>query len=367
MLKMTRAFTFSLALGLTLTGCVLAPGQYVSPDSWLSSRDEPEVEVIPITPKLLATEPAALRGDDIPRELLDYKPSVYRIGPGDSLYITVWDHPELTAPSGAQINSSDANGRMIRPDGTLFYPYIGAVMVDGMTIEQLRSELTQRLTKYIPSPQVDVAVLRFASQKVFVSGAFLKGTPVPITTVPLSLSDALGQAGIDPTASLGGLVLERDGVRYGINMDRLAQQSGNALGRIIMKSNDSLYLPFNDRRKIYVLGEVTTQRALPFRTDGMSLAEAIASVGGLRQETAKGRSVYVIRGVDVAGGNAGPQTTVYQMNANSVTALAMADRFQLRSGDMVYVGPAQIARWNRFISSLLPSAGLLTTADNIRN
>lgn len=367
MLKMTRALALSTAIGLTLTGCVLAPGQYVSPGSWLSNRDEPDVEVIPITPKLLATDATVVAGEDLPRELLDYSPTIYRIGAGDTLYITVWDHPELTVPTGTQINNTDANGRMVRPDGTLFYPYIGTVKADGMTLEQLRAELTQRLTKYIPSPQVDVAVLRFASQKVFVSGAFLKNTPVPVTTVPLSLPDALGQAGIDnASADLSGLVLERDGVRYIVNMDRLAS-AGKNLARVFMKPGDSLYLPYNDRRKVYVLGEVTSQRALPFRTDGLSLAEAIASVGGLRQETAKARSVYVIRGVDVVGSTTGPRTTVYQMNANSSVALAMSDRFQLRAGDMVYVGPAQITRWNRFISALLPSASLLNTADNIRN
>jgi len=359
--------TCTLLLGLMLTGCVFAPGQYVTPKSWLASREDRNVEVVPITPKLLATDASVVRADTLPRELLDYKPVSYRIGAGDTLYVTVWDHPELTVPTGTQINSSDANGRMVRPDGMLFYPYVGAVSAAGMTLEQLRVELTQRLTKYIPSPQVDVAMLRYSSQKVFVSGAFLKNTPVPITAVPLSLSDALGQAGIDSqSADLSGLVLERDGARYDINMDRLSRQ-GVSLARLFLKPDDALYLPYKDRRNVYVLGEVTSQRALPFRTDGISLAEAIATVGGLRQETVKARSVYVIRGVDVPGQAVGPLTTVYQLNANSVTALAMADRFQLRQGDVVYVGPAQITRWNRFISSLLPSAGLLNTANRIYN
>lgn len=368
MLKMTQTAKLVTVMSyLLLSGCVLAPGQYVKPDAWLSGRDEQEVEVIPITPKLFATEPSAIHSEELPQDLLDYQPGIYRIGAGDTLYITVWDHPELTVPSGTQLNNSDANGRLVRPDGTLFYPYIGAVQANGMTLEELRAELAKRLAKYIDSPQVDVAVLRYGSQKVYVSGAFLKNTPVPVTTVPLSLPDALGQAGIDNvSADLSGLVLERDGVRYVLNMDRLAQK-GKGLAKIFLKPDDALYLPYNDRRKVYVLGEVTSQKALPFKTDGISLAEAIASVGGLRQETSRARSVYVIRGVDVPGSAVGPQTTVYQMNANSSVALAMSDRFQLRPGDMVYVGPAQITRWNRFISSLLPSASLLNTADNIRN
>lgn len=368
MLKIAPAVRLSsLLVVISLAGCALAPGQYVSPGSWLGAGADPEVEVIPITPKLLATDARVVAAEALPQELLDYHPDTYRIGAGDTLYITVWDHPELTVPTGTQINNTDANGRLVRPDGTLFYPYIGQVNASGLTLEQLRGELTQRLTKYIPSPQVDVAVLRYASQKVYVSGAFQKNTPVAITVVPLSLPDALGQAGVDPVnADLSGLVLERDGVRYDINMDRLSRRGVN-LSKLFLKPDDALYLPYKDRRNVYVLGEVSSQRALPFRTDGISLAEAIASVGGLRQETSKARSVYVIRGVDVPGQSAGPQTTVYQLNANSAVALAMADRFQLRQGDMVYVGPAQITRWNRFISSLVPSASLLNTANNIRN
>lgn len=350
-----------------LSGCVLSPGQNVTPDAWLAHRDDREVEVIPITPKLFATDPSTLRGEPLPAELLDYRPDSYRIGPGDALYITVWDHPELTVPTGTQINNSDANGRMVRPDGTLFYPYIGQVAAAGTTVEELRGELSRRLAKFLDTPQVDVAVLRYASQKVYVSGAFRKTVPVAITSVPLSLADALGQADINTLeADLSGLVLERDGIRYALNMDRLAREGRN-LAKIFLRAEDALYLPYNDRRKIYVLGEVTRQQALPFKTDGISLAEAIATVGGLRQETAKARAIYVIRGVDVAGETTGPRTTVYQMNANSTVALAMADRFQLRPGDMVYAGPAQISRWNRFISQLLPSASLLNTADNLRN
>lgn len=363
-----------------LSGCILAPGQYVNPDSVFSDSEDSNVELIPITAKLLATDPVAVsaNGNEIPAELLSYSPEPYRVGPGDSLYITVWDHPELTTPAsaasaststsnlaptlGANVPVNDANARIVRADGTFFYPYIGQVNADGKTLEALRSEVSKRLAKYVDTPQVDVAVLRYGSQKVFLSGAFQRSTPVAITAVPLKLADAIGQGGISALeADLSSLQLIRDGVRYSLNLDKLGLH-GQSLDRINLKNGDSLYMPYRDRRNVYVLGEVTTQRAIPFRTDGISIAEALATVGGIRQETAKPQSVYVIRGY-----GEGPEmkTTVYSMNANSPTALALADRFKLRSGDTVYVGPAQVTRWNRFLSQLLPSAGILGTASTI--
>src|ERR1700741_5113396 len=87
-------------------------------------------------------------------DLFAYKPESYRIGPGDTLYITVWDHAELTSPAGVQ-QQTVANGRLVRSDGTLFYPYVGAIKVEGLTLEELRMQLANKLAKFIERPQVD--------------------------------------------------------------------------------------------------------------------------------------------------------------------------------------------------------------------
>lgn len=363
---MKLAVGLATLLAVSLTGCMIAPGQYVKPDGWYSSLAEPEVEVIPITPKLIASEAGVVTvGDSLPAELLSYVPPAYRVNPGDALYITVWDHPELTVPTGTQINSSDANGRLVGADGSLFYPYIGMVAAQGKTLDELRTDIARRLAKYIESPQVDVAVLRFGSQRVYVSGAFSNTGVLPITTTPLSLAEAVGRSAINTAeADLTGFELVRDGVRYRLNLDTLALQ-GKMLSGILLKPDDTIYLPYNDRRKVYLLGEFNSQRALPFKTDGISLAEAVAMAGGLRQTTASARAVYVIRAIEREG--AGPATTVYKLNANSAVALAMADRFNLRPGDIVFSGPAQITRWNRVISGLLPSASLVDRAQDISN
>lgn len=86
--------------------------------------------------------------------------------------------------------------------------------------------------------------------------------------------------------------------------------------------------------------------------------EAIGTAGGIAQETADGEALYVIRGAEDM---AKEPAKVFQLNAKSPTAFALAKHFPLQPQDVVFVGPANITRWNRFISQLLPSAIVIGT------
>ena len=356
---MIRSLSLAVLAGFALQGCMFAPGQYLD-TSEIGTEGSPEssrVELIPITPKLIAQNAATYVSSSVPAELLAFKPQAYRIGANDVLYITVWDHPELTAPSGTQ-QQIDANGRLVRPDGTIFYPYIGKLDASGKTIEELRSTIAQRLAQYVDSPQVDLSVLRFASQKAVLAGAVAKAGPLPITTSPLSVVEAVGAAEIDSAnADLSGLILTRDGHDYILDLDSLNAQ-GAQLNNVFLKDGDQLYLPYNDRKKIFVMGEVLAPQALKFKTKRMNLADVVGSVGGLNQTTSNGNALYVIRGAE----NIETQPAqVFQLDAESPVAFAIANRFELKPQDIVYVGPAQVTRWNRLISQLLPSATILGT------
>jgi polysaccharide export outer membrane protein len=356
-MKPLLALAFSSAL--VLQGCVFAPGQYLDPDEFKDGAESEggTVQLIRITPDMLKGDLSSDRGTSSKQELLDYKPEAYRIGANDLLYITVWDHPELTAPSGPQ-QQLDANGRLVRPDGTLFYPYIGNIKAEGRTIEELRADIARRLANYIDSPQVDVALLRYGSQRVVMSGAFNTAGELPVTTAPMTLVQAIGQAGVNTdTADLSTLILKRDGREYMLNLDDL-NRPDSWLNDVYLKGGDQLHLPYNDQKKIYVLGEVVQPQALSFKASSLNLMDAIGTAGGIRQDTADGEAVYVIRGAENI---ATEQAKVFQLNAASPTAFALAKSFPLQPQDVVFVGPAGITRWNRFISQLLPSATVVGT------
>lgn len=310
--------------------------------------------MVPITAQLVAADRPVSR---VPAELAGYKPEIYRIHPGDTILVTVWDHPELTTPAGNQ-QQALTNGRLVQPDGTFFYPYAGKLNVSGMTIEELRSTLSSRLAQYLRDPKVDVNVVGYGS-RIALQGAFVDTSPQDITTVPLTLSQAIGKARINAEqADLSGLVLTRDNRNYKLDLDAL-NRDGNVAADIYLKPGDHLFLPFNDRKEVYVIGEVLRPQAINFKTTDMSLTQALGRTGGLNPITSKGSAVYVIRGVeDMKSAPA----TVYHLDAKSPAAFALADRFSLRPGDVVWVGPAGVTRWNRFLSQLLPLSGLISNA-----
>lgn len=82
----------------------------------------------------------------------------YQLGAEDVLLISVWKDEQLTREV------------VVRPDGMFSFPLIGDVQAEERTVEQIRADLVQRLTKYIPNPNVSVAVNKVASYKVYVVG-----------------------------------------------------------------------------------------------------------------------------------------------------------------------------------------------------
>lgn len=82
----------------------------------------------------------------------------YRIGPEDVLQVSVWN--------------SEAMSRIapVRPDGKISLPLLNDVQAAGLTPMELREQLVQRLTDYMPHPEVSVIVTDVRSFKVTVIG-----------------------------------------------------------------------------------------------------------------------------------------------------------------------------------------------------
>ncbi len=338
-----------------LHACAIVPGQRMDVGAL---RDDGHVTFVPITYELVST---TQREAAIPKELSNAKPADYTIGPGDTLYITVWNHPELTSPAGTQ-QQTVANGRPVGTDGTFYFPHVGVVRAAGMTVSKLREQLAAALVDYVRDPQVDVSVVQYASQRISLEGAFRRTEPIVLGAVPYTLSEAIGTAGVDPAlADLSGLALTRGGKTYQIDA---SGTSGQPLPVIWLQPGDRIYLPFNDAHEVYVVGEVMRPAAQSFRTSRISLTQALGRAGGLSPVTANANEVYVIRG---SKNLTQTPTQVFHLEARSPAAFGLADAFPVEAGDVVFVGASGVTQWNRVLSQLLPLSGFIYNASRIDN
>ena len=362
----TKKLALVALASLLTASCAFAPGSHIPTDEGLFSDKTRSAEheefsqaefsklvnTYAISPMLLAELNATGAKPEFNRELetqrLDYD---YRIGKGDILNITVYNHPELTIPAGS-MRSAQESGNWVHNDGTIFYPYIGKVKVEGMRVSEIREVISKRLAKYIESPQVDVTVAGFRSQRVYVTGEVQQPGVLPVTNVPMTLIEAVSAAGgLTPEADWTEVTLTRNGAEQRFNLRALYQQ-GNTDQNILLQPNDVLHVARNDQNKVFVLGEVRQPKSYMMGRSGMTLAEALADAGGWFEATADAEGVFVIRAADP---NTGRIADVYQLNAQNATALVLAEQFKLQQRDIVYVTAAPVARWNRVISQLLPS------------
>lgn len=292
----------------------------------------------------------------------------YLLGVGDVLSIGVWDHPELTIPAAVQ-RTAAFDGFRIQADGTITYAYAANLPAAGKTIRELHQLLVEKLSKIIEKPQIDIKVVGYNSQRAYITGEVNKPGVYPITEIPLTLIDAINQAGgLNDRADWRTVTFVRDETAETIQLDDFYTK-GDITQNRLLKHGDIIHVSRTDNQKVFVLGDVNNAGSIDINRYGLSLAEALSDVGGLKEQTANANGVFVLR---KRPANAkGVIADVYQLHAQNVVALVLADQFKLQPRDIVYVTTAPIARWNRLISLLVPSIealesiSLIETRDNI--
>ncbi|RTQ98750.1 polysaccharide export protein [Halomonas nitroreducens] len=354
---------------LVISGCAIAPGGHLEPDEAGKDLDE-RVVVRPITPSLVRSMSDELQQvmmaratpPDLSAAVEGYE---YRIGPGDVLSIIVYDHPELTIPAGAERTPEDTGNR-VRPDGTMFYPYVGRLQVAGKTLEEVRRLLTSRLSSVLTDPQVEVGVAAFRSQKVYVSGAVQAPGMVPIDIEPLTILDAISEVGgALPNADWHNVLLTRQGREERLSLFNLLR-GGDLTQNRLLRDGDILHIPTSENQNVVVLGQVLRPGAIALGNERITLTDALARAGGVNERLAEPSGIFVVRGEPAESETL---ATVYQLDISDATRLMLGTRFPLQPQDVVYVTSAPVARWNNVISLLLPSITLpgdvATSVDDI--
>jgi polysaccharide export outer membrane protein len=370
MLKYSKELVVSLSL-LILSGCSMIPGSHiegidVEMENSTLEQDLSNVNISVIDSSLISLlknsqQTYSQDKKNTPIITDDYD---YVLGIGDVLSIGVWDHPELTIPAAVQ-RTAEFDGFRIQADGTITYAYAANVLAVGKTIKQLHKILVEKLSQVIEKPQLDLKVVGFKSQRAYVTGEVKNPGIFPISEIPLTLIDALNQAGgLSERADWRTVNFTRNNKTEIIRIDDFYTRGDISQNRLL-KHGDIIHVNRTDNQKIFVLGDVAKAGSIEINRYGLSLAEALSDVGGLNEKTANANGVFVLR--KRQDNEEGVIADVYQLYAQNVVALVLADQFKLQPRDIVYVTTAPIARWNRLISQLVPTVQALDSISTIKN
>ena len=158
----------------------------------------------------------------------------YRIGPEDLLDITVWREDAMKQQA------------LVRPDGGISFPLIGEVLAAGKTVDELRDEIAKRLEKFLPSPVVNLSIVKVGSHRIYVIGRVTRPGDFPAGRYIDVLQVLTMAGGLTPFASENSIQIIRreDGkqtiipfkygeVRRGINMGQ----------NLILRAGDTVVVP----------------------------------------------------------------------------------------------------------------------------
>ncbi len=163
--------------------------------------------------------------------------SEYVIGPGDTLQIFVWQHPEVSVTIP------------VRPDGRISTPLVEDMVAVGKTPTQLARDLETDIGQFIRAPTVSVIVQNFVgtfNNQVRVVGQAAAPQAIPFRQDMTLLDVMIQVGGLSPTAAgnRAKVIRREDGKQEEIKV-RLSDliNKGDISKNMRMQPGDVLIIP----------------------------------------------------------------------------------------------------------------------------
>ena len=167
-----------------------------------------------------------------------------------------------------------------------------------------------------------------------------------------------GNIGLNAPNAPSGFLINPDGYIYfpligpvyvqNKTADQIRSQLVDLLTKYIRQPLIDVRVSGYRSQRVYIMGEVVHSGLLNLTDSPLNLTDAINIAGGINQDTADPRQIYVIRGNM-------RMPSVYWLNAGSADALLLGEKFHLENNDIVFVTTAEVARWNRAINQIMPT------------
>lgn len=372
-LKMVAAWALLLPLGACSSLGSSGPSATTISSAGQETVANAQILIVDVNDAVARRVLAADRTRLFSETLGDAQPTGSIVGRGDVLQVSIWEAPPAVlfgtnTSFGATANSpllsttagvglkSSLPDMMVDEDGRIRVPFAGSIQAAGRTPREIEREITARLTGKAHDPQVSVQISSNASANVTVVGDVATNTRVPLTPKGERLLDVLASAG-GVKQPIGKITIQisRDGHVANMPLDTIIRDPAQ---NIRLGPNDvvtALFQPFS----FTSLGATGTSSEVNFESTGITLAQALGRVGGLKDDRANIRGVFIFRLEDPAALDPTVAATarrtpdgripvIYRINMRDPATFFVAQSFPIRNKDVLYVSTAPLSDFQRF-------------------
>lgn len=229
----------------------------------------------------------------------DLKPNVYKVNYGDSIDLLIWESAPSLLFGGNKLSSDDFSvtseklpTQVVEEDGKIFIPFLGTVSVVGKTARQIEESLIKALSGKANNPQVLVQVTNRPTDQVTVIGDVNSSKNISLTPKGERVLDAVALAsGINQSYNKITISLSRDGKTVDLPLERIIREPEQ---NIYLNAKDvvvAMYQPWS----YTVMGAANKNQEFNLEATGISLIEALARAGGINDNMADPRGIFVFR------------------------------------------------------------------------
>lgn len=361
-----------LFLATALTACSLPRGAALQSEILREENAEvPSFDVVPVTRAavpMLADWPVTGWSGSYRWPEAGRGPGSPIIRPSDQINLVIWDSQEnslLTTPGQKNIV---LEAMEVSATGTIFVPYVGEVVVTGVTPQQARERVQDALIDIVPSAQVQLSTAQGAENSVdLVSGVASPGSyPLPSRDYTI-LSGLAAGGGIMESLQNPLVRLIRGSETYEIRADELF---ADASRNVLLRGGDKIVVQEDDRR-FTALGAAGTEDLIPFPSETLTALEAVSLMGGLSDSRADPEGVLILREFpqSAVGRSPGPShpQVIFTFNLTSADGLFAARNFYVNPSDTVLATESPVTRAQTIFSLFGTVFGLTRQATGITN
>lgn len=359
----------AMIVAATLVGCAAVPSsgpttREVTQKSAASKRVQAGIQIVDVDDTVVRRL-LALRSQRMFSETLgNGAAQAEKLGAGDVVEVNIWEAPPATlfGVAAFDVRGQITGARpvvlpeqMIDSAGFIVVPFAGKVPAAGQTLTEVETDIARRLVGKANHPEVLVRLTHNSSRNVTVVGEVANSLRVPLTPGHERLLDALAAAGgVRQPVNKMTIQVTREGNVQALPLESIIRDPKQ---NVPLQAGDvvtAIFAPLS----FTALGATGKNEEVNFEAQGITLAQALARVGGLVDSQSDPRGVFVFRFEQsdalpwprqpVVATPEGKVPVIYWVDLKDPGSFFVMQSFAMNNKDLLYVSDAPVAELQKF-------------------